>query len=59
MELTAGFNGVRPNASHLVMKRGSKSCVVPMPAEVKLGTLAGLLRQAEVSPEEFMRAAGK
>jgi predicted RNA binding protein YcfA (HicA-like mRNA interferase family) len=41
------------------MKRGTKGCVVPMHAEVKVGTLAGLLRQAEVSPEEFMRAVGK
>ncbi len=54
-----GFQGVRQNGSHLVMKRGTKGCVVPMHAEVKIGTLAGLLRQAEISPEEFMRAAGK
>ena len=54
-----GFHGVRQNGSHLVMKRGTKGCVVPMHAEVKVGTLAGLLRQAEVSPEEFLRAAGK
>ena len=54
-----GFIGVRQNGSHLVMKRGTKGCVVPMHAEVKVGTLAGLLRQAEVSPEEFMRAVGK
>ena len=54
-----GFVGVRQNGSHLVMKRGTKGCVVPMHAEVKVGTLARLLRQAEVSPEEFMRAVGK
>jgi hypothetical protein len=27
-----------------------------MQGEVKTGTLAGLFRQAEVSPEEFIRA---
>lgn len=36
------------------MRRGSKGCVVPLHAELKVGTLAGLLRQAEVSPEEFV-----
>ena len=30
-----------------------------MHSEVKIGTLAGLLRQAEVSPEEFMVALRK
>jgi len=28
-----------------------------MHGEVKVGTLAGLLRQAEVSPEEFINVA--
>jgi hypothetical protein len=38
------------------MRRGSKGCVVPLHSELKVGTLAGLLRQAEVSPEEFIAA---
>jgi len=38
------------------MRRASKGCVVPMHAELKVGTLAGLLRQAEVAPEEFIVA---
>ncbi len=41
------------------MKRESKGCVVPMHAEIKVGTLAGILRQAEVTPEEFMAALRK
>ena len=49
-----GFNKVRQSGSHVVMKREGKGCVVPMHSEVKVGTLAGLLRQAEVSTEEFM-----
>ena len=36
------------------MRRGEKGCVVPLHAELKIGTLAGLLRQAGVSPEEFI-----
>jgi predicted RNA binding protein YcfA (HicA-like mRNA interferase family) len=38
------------------MKRESSGCVVPMHAEVKIGTLAGLLRQAGVSHDEFLGA---
>ena len=51
-----GFHKVRQSGSHLVMQRDTKGCVVPMHGEVKIGTLAGLLRQAEVSAEEFMQA---
>jgi predicted RNA binding protein YcfA (HicA-like mRNA interferase family) len=54
-----GFQKVRQSGSHVVMKRDSKGCVVPMHDEVKIGTLAGLLRQAEVAPEEFMAALRK
>jgi predicted RNA binding protein YcfA (HicA-like mRNA interferase family) len=54
-----GFQRVRQSGSHVVMKRESKGCVVPMHAEVKIGTLAGLLRQAEISTEEFMLALRK
>ena len=36
-----------------------KGCVVPMHAELKVGTLAGILRQANVPPEEFIEALGK
>lgn len=51
-----GFQKVRQSGSHVVMKRETKGCVVPMHSEVKIGTLAGVLRQAEVSPEEFIEA---
>ncbi|MDP3086134.1 MAG: type II toxin-antitoxin system HicA family toxin [Rubrivivax sp.] len=51
-----GFEKVRQSGSHVIARRGSKGCVIPMHAELKIGTLAGLLRQADVSPEEFMEA---
>ena len=54
-----GFQKVRQSGSHVVMKRESQGCIVPMHSEVKIGTLAGLLRQADVSPEEFMVALRK
>ena len=51
-----GFQKVRQSGSHVIMKRESKGCVLPMHSELKTGTLAGVIRQAEVSPEEFILA---
>ncbi len=51
-----GFVRLRQSGSHVIMRRGSKGCVVPMHNEVKVGTLAGILRQADVTPEEFLSA---
>ena len=51
-----GFEKIRQNGSHVVMRRGNSGCVVPMHPELKTGTLAGLLRQAEVSIDEFIEA---
>ena len=54
-----GFGKARQSGSHVVTMRDSKGCVVPMHSEVKTGTLAGLLRQAGVTPEEFIPALRK
>lgn len=51
-----GFVKIRQSGSHVILRREAKGCVVPMHAEVKVGTLAGVLRQAEVSAEEFTTA---
>ena len=51
-----GFEKVRQSGSHVVARPGPRGCVIPMHAELKVGTLAGLLRQADVSAEEFMAA---
>ena len=51
-----GFSKIRQSGSHVIMRRGHKGCVVPMHSEVKVGTLAGLLRQADISPDEFTDA---
>ena len=53
---TLGFAKVRQSGSHVVMRRESRGCVVPLHAEVKVGTLAGVLRQAEVAAEDFVNA---
>jgi len=52
-----GFVKIRQSGSHVIMRRGTKGCVVPMHREVKVGTLAGILRQAEVSQDEFIDIA--
>lgn len=53
-----GFTRVRQRGSHVVLKRqtpdGTQGCVVPLHRELAEGTLRGILRQAGVSPEEFM-----
>lgn len=51
-----GFEKAHQSGSHVIMRRGTKGCVVPLHSEVKVGTLAGVLRQAELSVEDFIRA---
>jgi predicted RNA binding protein YcfA (HicA-like mRNA interferase family) len=51
-----GFEQIRQRGSHIVLRRGSAGCVVPMHKEVKTGTLAGILRQAGVTQDELMGA---
>jgi predicted RNA binding protein YcfA (HicA-like mRNA interferase family) len=53
-----GFQQVRQRGSHVILKRrtaeGEIGCVVPLHREVAVGTLRGLLRQANVTPKEFI-----
>jgi predicted RNA binding protein YcfA (HicA-like mRNA interferase family) len=53
-----GFEEVRQTGSHLVMKRdtvdGVVGCVVPVHQELRVGTLSSILKQAQVTPEEFI-----
>ena len=51
-----GFAVARQRGSHIVLRRGSSGCVVPNHRELKTGTLAGVLKQAGVSAEEFIGA---
>jgi predicted RNA binding protein YcfA (HicA-like mRNA interferase family) len=51
-----GFENVRQAGSHVMMRRGSQGCVVPLHAEIKVGTLAGILRQAGITADEFIAA---
>lgn len=51
-----GFVQMRQRGSHVVLRRGESGCVVPLHKEVKTGTLAGILRQAGLTTDEFMAA---
>ena len=54
-----GFVQMRQRGSHVVMRKGSLGCVVPLHREVKTGTLAGLVRQAGLEAEVFLDAVKK
>jgi predicted RNA binding protein YcfA (HicA-like mRNA interferase family) len=55
---TLGFVQVRQRGSHVVLKKdtpdGAVGCVVPLHRELAIGTLRGILKQAGVTPDEFM-----
>lgn len=53
-----GFAQVRQHGSHIVIKKetpeGTIGCVVPLHSELAVGTLRGILKQAQVTSDEFM-----
>ena len=51
-----GFVVARQKGSHVILRRGSTGCVVPLHRELKLGTLTGVLKQAAIAADEFMQA---
>ncbi|KOP22887.1 hypothetical protein AMR41_28800 [Hapalosiphon sp. MRB220] len=55
-----GFEQVRQTGSHVVMKKateeGEIGCVVPVHRELKVGTLSGILKQAQVTVSEFIES---
>ena len=55
-----GFVQVRQRGSHVILKRraceGEVGCVVPLHPELAIGTLRGILKQAQLTPEEFMES---
>ena len=54
-----GFVFVRQRGSHVILKKQTPDsewgCVVPLHKELALGTLRSILRQARVTPEEFVQ----
>ncbi len=58
-----GFKKIRQKGSHVMLiKDTSQSkigCVVPLHDELEIGTLLGILRQAKISREEFLKELKK
>ncbi|MGH9508988.1 MAG: type II toxin-antitoxin system HicA family toxin [Terriglobales bacterium] len=54
-----GFQEARQRGSHVVLRKqrpeGDIGCVVPLHRELAPGTLRGILKQAKVSLEEFLK----
>jgi predicted RNA binding protein YcfA (HicA-like mRNA interferase family) len=48
-----GFVVVRQRGSHVVLRRDDRGCVVPLHRELKLGTLRGILKQADIAVNQF------
>jgi predicted RNA binding protein YcfA (HicA-like mRNA interferase family) len=55
-----GFVRIRQRGSHVIMRKtgpeGDVGCVVPLHKALALGTLTGILRQAKVDKDEFIKA---
>jgi predicted RNA binding protein YcfA (HicA-like mRNA interferase family) len=53
-----GFSQIRQRGSHAILKKqsheGEIGCLVPLYKELAIGTLRGLLRQANISTDDFM-----
>lgn len=53
-----GFVRARQRGSHVVLRKDEEGqtfgCSVPLHRELAVGTLYGILKQAQVSPEEFL-----
>ena len=58
-----GFIKKRQKGSHVVLvkvtKQGKVGCVVPLHKELETGTLLGILRQAKINREEFLKILEK
>lgn len=54
-----GFRQVRQKGSHVVLRKdtlsGAVGCTVPLHKELKIGTLRGILRQAKLEINEFIK----
>jgi predicted RNA binding protein YcfA (HicA-like mRNA interferase family) len=51
-----GFEEVRQRGSHVVLRRGAAGCVVPLHREIKRGTLATIIKQADISIDGLINA---
>jgi predicted RNA binding protein YcfA (HicA-like mRNA interferase family) len=51
-----GFSIVRQRGSHVVLRKENKGCVIPVHKSLAVGTLRSAIKQAGITPEEFVQA---
>ncbi|MEA1951079.1 MAG: type II toxin-antitoxin system HicA family toxin [Planctomycetota bacterium] len=51
-----GFVVVRQRGSHVVLRKQDKGCVIPVHKELAIGTLRSAIRQAGITPDDFVDA---
>ena len=51
-----GFVVARQRGSHVVLRKLEKGCVIPVHKELAIGTLRSAIRQAGLTPDEFVAA---
>ncbi len=51
-----GFYIARQKGSHVVMRKDNTGCVIPKHKSLAVGTLRSAIRQASISPDEFVAA---
>ena len=50
----SGFSIVRQRGSHVILRKGSKGCVIPLHKSLAIGTLKSAIRQAGLDTETFL-----
>jgi predicted RNA binding protein YcfA (HicA-like mRNA interferase family) len=51
-----GFEHVSQRGSHVKLRSGDRTAIVPLHKELARGTLRSILRQADLTPDEFTDA---
>jgi len=51
-----GFKVARQRGSHVVLRKNEKGCVIPVHKELAIGTLRSAIRQAGITPDDFVNA---
>jgi predicted RNA binding protein YcfA (HicA-like mRNA interferase family) len=52
--MKAGFSHQRTTGSHFILKKDSRTVVVPLHNPIRMGTLRSLVEQAGLTMEEFV-----
>lgn len=54
-----GFQVARQKGSHVILRKGSVGCVIPVHKELAAGTLRSAIKQADLTVEEFLEVYNK